>query len=1103
MLGRLSLFFTALTFTAVAQIQYGTIRGLVTDVTGSVVVGAAVKATNQETGTGFATTSNESGQYTVGGLLPGAYSITVEMRGFKKFTQTDVSLTGGSVARVDARMDLGDVAETIKVSAAGAVINTETANVVAQAPRELVDEPVTLRRLEWAPSETVGPFLTGQSYSGGTAIIAYGSRSYDRKVTLDGAQTNISGLRLPRDSVESIEAFSLNSPAEYQTTNTFKVNTSRGTNDIHGEVWAQLQNNALNALAWYATGAPRPPGTPTTYRGFSAGGPVWIPKVYNGKNRSFFFVAFQQLPSVQSGQQLRTTPTAAMVSGDLSPLDVTIKNPFTGQPFQNNTIPSNLLSPIAQRILSTYYPLPASPVFKGNNYFESGSWTSGAHDILVRGDQQIGNKNSVSVTVGRTSTSTTQPQGFSASTNTFISTGTYTSIQPIWYLNISDAHIFSPSLLNQFNFGTQHSESSLTLSAMGKAIASQIGLPLGPDSPDNSGGPSFTISDMTGASFLSPSASSNTVYSIRDNVSWTKRIFTSHFGVEVIRPLSGSTVYGNPFGTYNFTGQFTGSGFGDFLLGLPSTTARSLPLGATNLYSNQWGAYFQEDIHATARLTVNVGLRYQRNNPTSANNNKIYNFDVATGNLVIPNQSAMSLLNPGLSSSILARIVTAQTAGFPETLVHPIAGFSPRLGVAYKLRDNTVLRVGYGMFDSLSSMSAFTGGPFQPGSQNFTNALNCSSPGTCAPVFDLSNPFPSSAGGFNAVSGLGVSGVNPNLKRPTTQQWNATVEQVLPGKISMRVSYDGSKATQLAYRRNVDLPPASVIPFAQNRLVYPQWSSAIYGDSGGNLTYHALDIEWKRAFLNGIYFDVNYLWEKQLTDVDEDGTMLGWGSQGLYGTLIENPYNRARDKGNAHSIPRQRLRGTFLFELPLGKGKPLLSHVPGIGGSVVNTMLGGWSFSGNLTRFTGWWYSPFWSGFDAANTGQFLIRADRIGSGVPQPSQTADNIFNAGDFTRPLAGQYGTSGARILQGLPGFTVDGTLWKEVSLLPRMERSPKLRVGALASNLLNHPDKSVYSTSPLTINAPSSVARANDYYYTSVINGGLGSWRIIRFEIALRF
>src|SRR5689334_9974480 len=182
-----------------------------------------VKSTSQESGTGFSTVSNSAGQYIIGGLLPGDYSITVEMRGFKKFTQTDVTLTGGAVARVDARLEVGDVAETVKVSAAGAVINTETANIAAQAPRELVDEPVTLRRLEWTPSETVGPFLTGQNYSGGTSVIAYGGRSYDRKVTLDGTQTNVSGLRLPRDSVESIEAFSLDSPAEYQTTNTFKV----------------------------------------------------------------------------------------------------------------------------------------------------------------------------------------------------------------------------------------------------------------------------------------------------------------------------------------------------------------------------------------------------------------------------------------------------------------------------------------------------------------------------------------------------------------------------------------------------------------------------------------------------------------------------------------------------------------------------------------------------------------------------------------------------------------------------------------------------------------------------------------------------------------
>ena len=161
------------------------------------------------------------------------------------------------------------------------------------------------------------------------------------------------------------------------------------------------------------------------------------------------------------------------------------------------------------------------------------------------------------------------------------------------------------------------------------------------------------------------------------------------------------------------------------------------------------------------------------------------------------------------------------------------------------------------------------------------------------------------------------------------------------------------------------------------------------------------------------------------------------------------------------------------------------------------------SFSGMFQRFTGWWYSPLSSGFDAANTSQFTIRPDRVGSGRPAGSQSDTNIFNANDFVRPAAGGYGNAGARIIQGLPGTSLDSSVWKSIPLWSRKDRGIKLRLGATAGNLLNHPAKSTWSTGAYIINNRATVARADDYYYTSVISGGLGSFRYIRFEAAVQF
>lgn len=1088
---------------ALGQSQYGTIRGVVLDGSGAAVVDAKIRAANQQTGLGFETRSNEVGEYLVGGLLPGLYRVTAEASGFKTTQVTNRELSSGAVVRVDLRLEVGEVTQAVTVEERGVLINTETANVSAQTPTQLMDRPPTLRHLSWNPAETAAAFLPGQNYGGGTAISAYGARSYDRKVTLDGAQINSANQRLPRGAVETVEAFSLNSSVEFQTSNTTKMNSTKGTNEFHGEVWTEFHNGALNALPYYATGSKRPPGIPTVYRGVNVGGPVWIPKLYNGRNKTFFFFAFQDLPLRSFGLQAKTAPTDAMRGGNLSPLGVALKNPFTGGTFANNTIPRELLSPVTQKLLDRFYPRAGSNVFSLNNISETGNVRTDAHDYLIRGDQQLGSKNSVSVTFGRTYTLAAQPQGFSGATNTFTSTGDFTGPRPVWFLNVSDAHIVNPSLLNEFHFGIQHARSTTELSLRGQEIANAIGLPLAQGAPNISGGPSFRISDMTGVAFLSPSTSRNVVYNLRDNVSWNKRNFTTRFGFEMIRMSDDSETFGDVFGTYQFTGLFTGSGFGDFLLGLPSNTSRALPLGPVGLRRHQWGVYVDEDIRVTSKLNISLGLRYQRNTPARELNNLIYNFDLATGNLVVPTQDALKRVNPGLPAAIRNRIV-AGGAGFPERLVQDQAGFAPRFGLAYRAFSDTVIRAGYGMFDGLTAVSAFTGGPFTPGAEDYTNALQCQNPAACRPLFDLSNPFPSGlTGGVRPVGGLSVAGVNPALRRSTTQQWNVSVERALPWRVSMRTSYVGTKGTQLPYRRNANTPPPSLTPFSPARLNFPQWSGVTYGDHGGNLTYHALDMEWRRSFAQGVYLDASYTWAKQLTDVDEDGTMFGWGSQGAYGRIIENPYDRAREKGNAHSIPRQRFRALFVVELPFGKGKPLMNNLPGPGGAVVNTVLGGWSFSGMFQRFTGWWYSPFWSGFDAANTGQFFIRADRAGSGRPVPSQSDTNLFNAADFVQPAAGRYGSAGARIIQGLPAASLDSSVWKSIPLWPSQDRGIKLRLGATASNLLNHPAKSTWSTGAYTINNRATVARADDYYYTSVISGGLGSFRYIRFEAAIQF
>src|SRR5581483_10199565 len=356
-----------------------------------------------------------------------------------------------------------------------------------------------------------------------------------------------------------------------------------------------------------------------------------------------------------------------------------------------------------------------------------------------------------------------------------------------------------------------------------------------------------------------------------------------------------------------------------------------------------------------------------------------YNFDVHSGDLVVPNERSLAHLNPGLDPSLVSRIVTASSAHFPSRLVNAEMNVNPRLGFAYHIWTNTVVRGGFGSYGGLLGRGAPTGGPFTPGLQNFTNLNNCIG-ASCTPAFTLSDPFP--GGGVQAVSGLDVSGVNPYMRVPQTYQWNLTVEQRLPANFVLRTTYMGSKSSNLAYRRNINLPPASTIPLSQDRLVYPQWYSVTYSDSGGNASYQSWDTQFTRRWANGLTVDGGYSLTKCITDDDEGGLESNNGSYGRLGITIEDPYSRSRDRGNCESIARHRFRTLYVYDLPLGRGRTLLKNPQGVGAALLNAIAGGWSVSGFFIASTGRFYTPYWSGFDAANTGQTFIRPDRICSGV-------------------------------------------------------------------------------------------------------------------------
>jgi hypothetical protein len=1085
-----------------AQSQFGSVVGTVTDSSGAPIPGVAVRAVNEGSSLGFSTVTGSSGNYEVGGLLPGLYTIEAKKDGFASNTVVHVPLEAGVPARANISMSPGAVTQNIVVSASSAQLSTESATVVAELAPQFLHAPTFIQATQMV-GDVLLPYMPGQFYLGGRAVAAYGSRSYDRRETVDGAVFGIAqtqGIRMPRGTVSDLQAVSLIADAEHQTSNSSEMFTAKGTNDIHGSFWTELQNGALNQLPFYAPPGSPKPGIPTVGLGFMVGGPVYVPKLYNGRDKTFFFATYQKYwlktPENASG----TAANNAMRAGDFSSLGTDITDPQTGQPFPNAIIPASRISSIAQSIYNKYFPsisgAYASPDFPVFTTINQPFW-----DLFVRGDHQFGTKDLLSVSYLHNHQIYVQVPG--AATGAYTSgpptTGLQTATNILNFVNVSENHIFNPRLLNEANFGVRLGVSGVTTSSTdGSSLLTSLGLPTTPGAPPGiTGGPIFNITGQSALAFGTQNSTDARIWTFQDNLTKVWGRNNIKVGFELVKPTSNAVSYTNLFGTYGFSGFFTQNPFADYILGLPSTTSRALPPGPLNKEQQQLGFYASDSLHIAKNLTINLGLRIDHDSPAIETHGKYYNFDLATGQVVVPNENSLNLLNPGLSPDIRADIVTAANAKFPNQLVNPLWYVNPRVGFAYQLDNNMVLRAGFGIYGTLLNPGAPTGGVFTPGVQNATNTNTCNA-GTCTAGFDLTNPFPSS--GAQAVSGLSIAGTKPGLKAPKTYQWQLSLERRLSNALIARLTYAGSHSSQLVYQRNVNLPPASTIPFSQSRLVYPLWFSVNYADSGGNQSFNALDAEIKRQLANGLTFDADYGWSKCFTD-DDEGGLIVYGGTGLLGATIEDPYNRSRDKGNCEEIPANFFRSTFTANSPFGTGGRWLANVHGVGGGVVNGVIGGWTISGMFLARSGHFFTPYITGIDAANTGQTLIRPDRVCSGVAHPQR--DNfVFDPSCFVAPPNGRYGNAGMGILNGLGAWQFDSGIYKYITFA-QSERVPKLRVGMNSINTLGHPAKDIDDIGALIVNSPATVARADDSIYTNGATANLGEWRHIYFEMRLEW
>lgn len=1012
--------------TALAQSTTGTLVGTVTDATGSVVAGAKIQVINEGTQSSIEVVSGESGGYVVASLPPAAYQIRVSMPGFRTSEVLHVQLPVNATVRNDISLQPGDLSQTVDVSATVPVLNTENASVATVVDTHAVSTlPVNGRTIDRFILITPGntsdsssnPKLAGSLHWGGNFFTIDGIAVND---TGNGGasysyQTNLTTL----PSIDTIQEFKIeynNVKAENEGSVAVSIITKSGTNDFHGSLFEFNRNATLTAKNFFATSQPRPAYVRNEF-GASAGGPII-------RNKTFFFGSYEGLRQRSATTNTWRYATPAMRNGDYNGV-ANITDPLTGSAFPNNTIPANRLDPRSQALLK-YVPVPNLPGI-GPNYVANVGNVIDVNRYSARIDHNLNTRH----TIGGILT-------YSKGSPYFVYNG-----GPNEFGNFSDGGYITKSAAFNYNFLV----TPTSINEFRVAYFSHASIRIGQNTDFN---PQTLFPDLYGPLPIGglPTMTFNNIYNnigdsggsarapeitrqVTDNFSFIKGNHTFRTGIDIANsriasnPAAGST----QFGSFSFTGRFTGDSFADYLLGYPNTSTRGTPSLVNLLYYTRWGAYFQDDWRVSSRLTLNLGVRYSLQTQVQERDGSFANFDFSNGNYVIRTVDGQL---PRLSiPRLLAAYpyVTSEANGWgSDVLQSDKNNFAPRIGFAYRPTggNKTVIRGGYGVFYNVIPVFiglrqiSWNNTPFQL-SETFS-----ASAGT-VPTLTLANPFP----GNGAISvNPNITAVNRKVTNTLVQQWNLTIEHEVMPNLGVRLSYIGNKAGHVpwyTYERNAPIVqgPGTLQSLRPNQ----PWGSISTLDTNGNSNTHQMQIEVTRRYRTGLYLQGSYAWTKSLDNVPIAGS-------------LQNPYAAYLDKGNSEGIRQHVAYLSATYELPFGRGRKFLTS--GLG----SALFGGWQVATITQLRSG---TPFSVNFSPTQPAWIANRANVVSSDFYGSNQSITNWFNPAAFAVPATYTYGNSARNMLFGPGQVLIDMSVLRDIAIKERA----KLQFRAEAFNMPNHP------------------------------------------------
>ncbi len=1007
--------------TAVAQVPTAVITGIVKDSTGAVVPNAKVTAVNAGTGLTREAITGDSGTYRIAALNPGPYRLEAEASGFKKASVSEIVLEVGLQARVDVELQVGDVTQTLEVTGRPSIVNTES-NLIGGVINQdrVVSLPLNGRNFMELTTLTAG---MGEG-TGSAAIVnkraptAAGMPHQDNNYQLDGADNKEAFFNSWNlgPSVDAIQEFSIQVgqySAEFGAGGGAVINvvTKSGSNQFHGTLWEFMRNDKFDARNFFLTPTQRIAPLRRNQFGAAAGGPIL-------KNKMFIFGNYDGSRIRQGVFRTAMVPTADQLGGNLSGYNKTIRDPQTGQPFAGNVIPRQRLDPIAQA-LSKFYSAPNNPN-PAQNFSTNVSSVNDYDSYLFRYDWRMSNKHDLMVRYGMQDINQYTP-------GTFAQVGGLIIPQKPQNLAINLTSIVKPTLLNEFraSYGRQiHRQRGQN---SGNPIAANAGIPFAPKEGSGAGfveGIGFGNTIFTALGEAQPWFLTVNSFQWYDGITWTRGKHNIKAGGDVRRHRADAFLGTRLNNQYTFSGQFSGDGFSDFLLGNMASSSIALAPNETGRFRrSQFALYVLDDWKVNSKLTLNVGMRYEYQQVPRELGGLTPNFDPSLANgqggLRFPKQNTNAApfyqrVRPDLGFGLLDR----------EALFKPDKNnFAPRFGFAYRPMggNRTVVRGGYGIFYSGPQLmnlvqNSVTGPPAQLWA-GYTSDLTRP---TLTWAGDLANPNGSLA---SAIFGVLTSPENKWIDG-YTQQWSLSVAREVTRNTVLEVQYLGSKSTHLenSLDYNATQPgPGNV----QTRIPWPKWNRVFGFNSSGASNYHGLLVTAEKRMGKGLMFKGAYTFSKTLAKN-------GARSSGNVGQ-VQNPFNLRLNNGYSVDNVPSRFTGNFLWELPFGKGKRFGSAMP----KAADLVLGGWFFSGIVTLHNGYHLTaPTVAAGNCNSSPTNLCRPDLLrepllgGNGLVAPRWDRD-AFDWPLNTAKHAAQaprFGSSAMNILRGNAVNTSDLGIFK---------------------------------------------------------------------------